>query len=137
MKRVALIPCSKNKIKTGGEVKAVDLYSASLLFRKILHFVLKQKYDKIFIISAKYGLLRLNQKIQYYDSSLKNISKIERVKWGDIISSKLNKILDKSDYIDFYIPKIYIKYISKNLQINHKNILQGMRIGERLHFLST
>jgi len=57
MAKIVLISCSSKK--SAHKSKAKNLY-ISTLFRLSLAYAKKLKPDKIFILSAKYGLLNLN-----------------------------------------------------------------------------
>lgn len=67
MKRIILISCVKTKLDH--PAKAEDLYISDL-FVKNLTFARKLKPDYIFILSAKYGLLKLNDRIAPYEKTL-------------------------------------------------------------------
>nr|WP_181741900.1 DUF6884 domain-containing protein [Thermoactinomyces mirandus] len=49
------------------------MYSASTLFRKAFSCC-KDCYDQIYILSAKYGLLKPDEEIESYDVTLYNMS---------------------------------------------------------------
>jgi hypothetical protein len=63
MNKVVLISCASKKLPH--KAKAKDLY-ISPLFKKNLAFAHFLRADKIFILSAKYGLLSLEQVIELY-----------------------------------------------------------------------
>ncbi len=69
MEIVALIACTKKKRQ--GTFEAKYLYDESPLFRKSYQYA-KQITDKIYILSAKYGLLKDSDVISTYDETLKN-----------------------------------------------------------------
>lgn len=131
--KIALISCSKNKIAT--VATAQEVYSKSILFKKTYDYCLDKKYDFIFILSAKYGILNPTDIISPYDLVLNSLSKQEREKWA----RRCFDILLSLGYIecqfDFYAGKIYIEDLSKLLPYS-TNILKGLGIGERLRFLS-
>jgi hypothetical protein len=62
-----IISCVKTKLDH--TAKAKDLYISDL-FRKNLAYAKKMKPDHIFILSAKYGLLGLDDRIAPYEKTL-------------------------------------------------------------------
>ena len=60
MKKVTLISCVSKKLDL--KSKAQDLYQ-SPLFKKKLAYAEQINSDEIYILSAKYGLLKLNDDI--------------------------------------------------------------------------
>lgn len=65
--KIALISCSKTKTKKAG--KAKDVYIGKLF--KGYYYLAKRECDKIYILSAKYGLLEENDIIDPYNQTLK------------------------------------------------------------------
>jgi hypothetical protein len=77
--KVALVSCGKTKLPRLS--KARDLYQGDL-FRKSLKYAQKLDADKIFILSAKYGLLDLDAEIEPYDQSLIGARVAELREWS-------------------------------------------------------
>lgn len=127
---IGLISCSKNKKNM--PCLAFEMYSSSALFNHSLSFCQKN-YHTSFILSAKYGLLNINEKISPYDLTLNDFSEQERLTWGEKVFSQLKNL--KLNKENFYIlaGKKYIEPLEK--KINIVNVLYGMGIGERLKFL--
>ncbi len=67
--KIALISCVSKKLTTKAKAKAKELY-ISTLFKLSLKFAFKIKSDNIFILSAKYGLLELEDEISPYNQTL-------------------------------------------------------------------
>lgn len=131
--KIALISCSKNKKSI--DCIAEEMYSTSMLFKKTLDYCRRQKYDLIFILSAKYGVLSLNDEISPYELTLNSFSKNERKDWAlKCFTNLLDKCLIEFQF-DFYSGKIYFEELSKLLSYS-TNILEGLGIGERLKFLT-
>ena len=63
MKRIVLIYCVKTKLDH--PTKAEDLYISNL-FKNYLAYARYIKPDLVFILSAKYGLLKLDEQIAPY-----------------------------------------------------------------------
>lgn len=77
---VGLVGCGKAKAKTDKPLPAKRLYTGGL-FRSSLRFATDRcKYT--FIVSAKYGLIKITQKIEPYDMTLKDLCKGERDAWA-------------------------------------------------------
>lgn len=77
-KNVALISCSNRKLD--GSHPARELYSASDNFVSALKFVEnpRNKFDQIYILSGRHGLVEPDQILQKYDFDLKELSDEEK-----------------------------------------------------------
>lgn len=74
------ISCVKSKRKT--KAKARDMY-ISPLFRYSLKYALSlTSENKIYILSAKYGLLKLDEVINPYELTLNTMNESEKKKMG-------------------------------------------------------
>ena len=132
MAKIVLISCvSKKQDK---EAKAKDIYT-SALFKYSLKYAQKFKPKKMFILSAKYGLLDLDKKIKPYNKTLGNMKANERKEWADRVISQLENLtnLNEDEFI-LLAGKKYIEYLLPHLS-NNKNPLEGMGIGKRLGYL--
>lgn len=129
MYRVALISCVSKKLKH--LAKARDLY-VSTLFRFNLKYAEKLNVDAIFVLSAKYGLVALNEEIDTYELTLNTMSSSEIKLWADNVIEQIKAVtsIDETEFI-FLAGNNY----SKNLlpHISYSSIpLEGLRIGEQL-----
>ena len=81
---VVLIACSSTKLKTATPVPAAELYQGELFKAHLAYArqVLGAPDGRIFILSAKYGLIRSDLKMYPYDLSLDKMSADERRRWG-------------------------------------------------------
>ena len=131
--RVALISCSKNKMTI--DCSAKEMYSKSMLFKKTFDYCLNQNYDFIFILSAKHGILKPDDKISPYELTLNSFSKTDLENWAVRCFKTLQNAGQEEFHFDFYAGKIYFEELSK-LLLHSTNILKGLGIGERLRFLS-
>ncbi|HKM13746.1 MAG TPA: hypothetical protein VJY42_02345 [Candidatus Methanomethylophilaceae archaeon] len=68
---------SCSKAKKDYTCPAREMYSESNLFRRLLEYG-ETICDKIFILSAKQGLIELNNVIEPYDETLTNKPVVER-----------------------------------------------------------
>ena len=67
MAKIVLISCVSKKLSH--KSKAQELY-ISPLFRKNIQYAKSLNPDKIFILSAKYGLIKLEEEIEPYNKTL-------------------------------------------------------------------
>ena len=131
-KKIVLISCASKKLAY--KSKAEDLYISSL-FRLSLAYAKKLKPDKIFILSAKYGLLNLNDEIATYNETLNNKSVSDIKIWAEKVVFKLGKMVNfKNDMFVFFAGKKYRENILPHIRY-YKIPLEGLRIGEQLKFL--
>ena len=91
MAKVVLISCVSKKLHH--KSKAQDLY-ISPLFKKNLQYAKSLNPDKIFILSAKYGLLRLDEEIEPYDKTLNKMRSNEIKEWANSVLNQLKKLTD-------------------------------------------
>ena len=132
IKRIVLISCSSQKL--GKRVKARELY-VSTLFKLNLKYANKLTPDHIFILSAKYGLVCLEQEIEPYNQTLNIMSSSEVKKWANQILIQLRKYCstEEAEFI-LLASERYRKYLLphlKNIQIP----LQGLGIGKQIQKL--
>ena len=137
---VVLISCSSRKIKPkpGQTIEAKDLYCSSL-FNKAWEYAKQLKPSRIFILSAKYGLLEPTDKIAHYDKSLVKAGVAERKQWACAVIASIKQKGINIDETDFVIlaGKVYYQYIIPHL--SHKTLpYEGCKgIGEILRFLNS
>ncbi len=133
MKTIVLISCVKQK--QNRKCKAEDLY-ISPFFRKNLAYAKSLKPDKIFILSAKYGLLPLTKEIDTYDLTLNNFKTKKLKEWAESALSQLRQQadLDKDKFI-FLAGDRYRKYILPNIKY-YEMPLKGLGIGKQLQYLT-
>lgn len=81
---IALIACSKRKVEAAKPVPAFELYQGQL-FRAQLKYaldVLNLPLQRIFILSAKHGIVWSRALLTPYDQTLIRMSAPERRQWG-------------------------------------------------------
>jgi len=133
MSKIILISCVSKKLNL--KSKAKDIYVSSL-FKKSLEYAELQNPDKIFILSAKYGLLKLNKKIEPYNQTLNLMTNYEKKSWSELVLKQLKKETNiKKDKFIFLAWDSYRKFIIPSL--NDIEIpMEGLIIWEQLKFLS-
>ena len=129
--RIVLISCVSKKRKLPSMAK--DMY-VSPLFIGAYRYARKLEADKVFILSAKHGLLEEEDWISPYDETL-NTKPVSEVKeWASKVLCSLSEksSLQDDEYI-FLAGERYRKYLLDN--IKHCSIpLKGLSIGKQLSF---
>lgn len=82
---VALVSCGKAKRKV--KSKAKDLYTGTLT-RRSIDFA-SRSFERWFILSAKYGLLRPDDRVEPYELKMSAIPKAARREWGARVQESL------------------------------------------------
>ena len=146
MQKIVLISCVATKLNKRAPAK--DLYISNL-FKKSMAYAKSLKPDKIFILSAKHHLLKLDTVIDPYDVTLSNVpiasrmkkpelkvlNKDERIAWGkEVINQLKNKCDLEKDEIIALAGKRYIEYLTPHIK-NLKEPLEGIGFFERISFL--
>jgi len=132
MKRIVLISCVSQKLPY--RAKAKNIY-ISTLFKLNLRYAEKLNADGVYILSAKYGLLNLEQEIDPYEQALNNMQVNEVKRWANQVIEQIKKIcvIEETEFI-FLAGEKYRKYLLP--QLNNVQIpLKGLRIGEQLQML--
>lgn len=135
MTQVAFVSCSK--LKGAHKAPAAALYT-SALFRKSL-LAAYENSKKLYIISAKHGVLNLGDIIEPYDRTLKAMSRADRNTWAETTTVQLAKLLRSGDVINFYCGEEYIAPLRRKIeQIGARLVepLSGLSLGKRLQHLS-
>ena len=88
---IGLVGCSKSKDKSPGLLPARERYTGRI-FRAALAYS-KKTHGMTFILSAKYGLLRPDDEIPFYEQRLSG-SKAERMAWAERVVTRLEETLN-------------------------------------------
>jgi cytoplasmic iron level regulating protein YaaA (DUF328/UPF0246 family) len=133
MAKVVLISCVSKKLHH--KSKAQDLY-VSPLFLKNLKYAKSLNPDKMFILSAKYGLLRLDKEIEPYDKTLNKMRSNEIKEWANSVLNQLKKSTDiENDEFIFLAGNNYRKFLLPHLK-HYKIPMLSLSIGRQLQWLS-
>jgi hypothetical protein len=131
----ALIACSKTK-STHRDV-ARHMY-ASPLYRKSV--LAAESWGMLFsILSAKHGLLSVDELIEPYDVTLKGASKPFKNEWAARVNAQLHTIFDKGKSLiilagdDYYQPLLDAGAFEG---LDHFAPMRGLSLGHRLAFLN-
>ncbi|MEN8214155.1 MAG: DUF6884 domain-containing protein, partial [Pseudomonadota bacterium] len=95
--RIVLISCVSQKLSH--RAKAKDLY-VSTLFRLNLKYANSLEPDAIYILSAKHGLLSLEQQIEPYEQTLNNMRTAEVKEWASKVVAQIDEVasLEKAEF---------------------------------------
>ena len=134
LKSLGLISCTKSKQNYPCE--ASEMYSASDLFRKAYSYASKN-YDFVAILSAKYGLLFPDDKIEPYDLTLNDMKSQQRKKWAERVFKQMNSRLKLRDFNRFFFHagKRYREHLIpklENMGIHCEVPLEHLGIGEQM-----
>jgi cytoplasmic iron level regulating protein YaaA (DUF328/UPF0246 family) len=132
LKKIILISCVSKK--KSYETSAADLYDSSL-FKYALKYAKNSNPDKIYILSALYGLLETNDTIKPYNKTLNEMSTKERKAWSELVINQMkNKSIDlQNDQFIILAGSNYRKYLVDYLS-HYELPLEGKRIGEQLSY---
>jgi len=133
MAKIVLISCVSKKLNH--RAKAQDLY-ISPLFKKNLQYAKSLCPDEIYILSAKYCLLKLEDEIMPYDQTLNKMRSNEIKRWANSVLNQLEKTTDlDNDEFVFLAGEKYRKYLLPNIK-NYTIPMYGLGIGKQLQWLT-
>lgn len=129
---IVLLSCVKSK--RAQRCRAGDMYT-SALFRKTLAYAESLKPARIFIISAKYGLLDPEDLVEPYELTLNRMKAAERAAWakGVLVALRRNCDLDADRFV-FLAGERY----RENLLPHIKDAIvpmEGLKFGKQLQWL--
>lgn len=125
---IGLISCVSKKLNY--KAKAKELYISDL-FKKSLAYSTKN-YDKTFILSAKYGLLGINDIIEPYNLTLNDFKEADKKRWSFKVYNQIINRIDINDNIYWHCGINYRKYIIRILPNKQFIPLKGLGIGKQL-----
>ncbi|HWI53945.1 MAG TPA: hypothetical protein VNT01_17535, partial [Symbiobacteriaceae bacterium] len=134
---IGLVSCTK--VKTPHAAPARELYSPSALFRGALRN-LEGRADVVYVLSAKYGLLPLDEQVEPYDQTLKDASPAERQAWASEVAAALRARHGaslKGITFEFHAGVAYRQPLEELLTAAGANCVcpvEGLSIGERLGY---
>lgn len=144
MKTIALLGCGKAKLDRAAPAR--ELYTGSL-FRASLAACLALDVDATYIVSARHGLVDLDQEIEPYEAHLARQGKREREAWGmravESISARhglhLRLVVFAGEAYAYPIRRAAY-YVGGGGRTGHSSItvdepLRGLELGARLSHL--
>jgi len=133
MERIVLISCVSKKLNVKSSAQKIYI---SPLFQKNLKYAKSLNPNKIFILSAKYGLLNLNDLIEPYNKTLNKMNMFEKKEWANLVLIQLKKVtnLEKDEFI-FLAGKNYRQFLIPHIK-QYKVPMLGLGIGKQLQWLT-
>jgi hypothetical protein len=130
--KIVLISCVKKKLSY--RARAQDLY-ISPLFRFNLEYARSLKPDAIYILSAKYGLVSLDQEIDTYDLTLNTMGENQKKAWAQKVLMDLRQKTSLAhDHFIFLAGMNYRKHLIPSMH-SYEIPLEGYSFGEHLRKL--
>jgi hypothetical protein len=132
VKKIVLISCvsKKRTVKS----RAAELYT-STLFKLNLQYAEKLNPDAIFILSAKHGLVALDDEIAPYDVTLSKMRADERKIWANKVIEQLRLHADlQHDHFIVLAGERYRQYLLPRL-LSYEIPLKKLLIGKQLQYL--
>lgn len=100
-----------------------------------LAFAYSLQPNKIYILSAKHGLVDLEQEIEPYEQTLNEMSVQEIKTWTEKVKRQMKGRIDfENDEVVFLAGEKYRKYLLPSFR-KARVPLKGLRIGEQLQYL--
>jgi len=132
MSKIVLIQCASRK--TQRKARAEDLY-VSDLFRSSLLYARSLCPDNIFILSAKHGVLTLDQEVEPYNITLNNMNIGEAKEWAHTTAKQLSEFADlQNDHFIILAGLRYRKFLLQYLS-SYEIPMANLPIGKQLQFL--
>ena len=132
MTTIVLISCASRKLSH--KARARDLY-ISTLFRMNMKYAQQFSPQKVFVLSAKYGLVQLDEEIEPYDVTLNKMSACERRNWAAKVVSQLQEHCDLGNaHFVILAGQKYRQYLLPHLK-SYEVPLADLTIGKQLQFL--
>ena len=130
--KIALISCSK--LKTDHPCPARELYAPSRLF-SLSHPYARRNADKVYILSAKYGLVEESDMIVPYDLTLADLPEHRQRDWANYVLTQMGERFDlERDTFLILAGRRYYQHLLPHLP--HAILpLGNLPIGERIAFL--
>ncbi len=133
---IALISCVSEKLDHRAKVR--DIYT-SPLFKKNMAYARKRKVDNIYILSAKHGLLALDDEIDPYDLTLNEMSTRDKNRWARRVFKQIKDHPDIPDIKDTKFIILAGENYRNNLEPVLPNVeipMKGLPIGKQLQWLT-
>lgn len=113
---IVFIACSKSKLNR--PCKAKELYTPSAIFCKRMAYAKKlTSEDKIFILSAKYGLLKLDDPVEYYDCYLGKQDALYKFEWKQKVLKQMKEAnIDFNEEVYFATGTEYWKMLTSSFK---------------------
>jgi hypothetical protein len=131
---IAIVGCGKSKL--GRAAPARDLYTGQLFVKSLLYA--ERRCERVWIASAKGGLLRLDQVLEPYDDTLTSRPAAARWGWGRLVWDQLRQQHQGEQELLLLAGALYAEPIAALARAARWTVempLAGLQIGERLRWL--
>lgn len=133
-KKIVLIACVRSQLPSRASARELFI---SPLFRYSLKYAETQNSDHIFILSAEYGLLELDDVIDPYDVAMLKMAKEDKLEWSTSVINQLKEHCDlEKDEFTILAGRNYRDHIISHLR-NHSIPMKNLPIGKMLNFLKS
>lgn len=136
MTRVALIGCGSQKAPTYSLAR--DLY-VSPLFKATLAHAEAGGFDAVYIVSAKHGLLQLEDAVAPYDFTLDEMTRDDRAWWAHLVMCQVQRWHEGAVELSVFAGAAYVEPLRWQLPEfagwTITEPMSGLQVGERLHWL--
>jgi len=131
-RHIVLLSCVKSKQQT--PALAADLYT-STWFRSALAYAHSLQPDLVLILSAKHGVVDLDERIEPYEQTLNRMDIAERRRWAAEVLAQLGRRADlERDEFTILAGKKYREFVVPGLR-RCRVPMEGLRQGEQLQYL--
>lgn len=134
MADIALISCTKSK--RGSASPAALLYTSALFNKSLLYSQTIAR--RTYILSAKHGLLNLNDTIDPYELSIKSLNPLQRAEWALKVGGRLKEVITARDTVHLLTGRAYytplLEYF-KQIRCTVSFPLEGLSLGNRVSWL--
>lgn len=132
--KIALISCAKSKRNYPCQAK--EMYSPSSLFKYSYEYA-KRVADKVYILSAQYGLIDENANIVPYERTLNGKSSELKHNWAVSVITQMKKRVDlENDEFIILAGKDYNQYLLPSLK-HYQLPLGNRQLGARIAYLKS
>lgn len=109
MKKIVIIPCGGSKLAE--PAPAAELYTGSMFKDTLRTALTMTARENVLILSAKHGLVRLDQMLEPYDLKMGQPGSIE----SEIVGDQLDAFVPRTEgfVVDALLPKAYIEKLEK------------------------
>ena len=131
--KVAIIPCTSQKSETPGPAR--EVWTGSHFQYTLLHA--EEFYDKVLVMSYKYGFIDPGFEIEPYDINIQNEPAIDRLKWWWLVKEDIKEVADqKPELVAIYTGNFErARIIREFFLCGVRNIVipwEGLGVGERM-----
>lgn len=142
---IGLISCCGPKLDRAAPAR--ELYTSPLFTKSLAFLQRNYRCRLIYVISAKHGLVGLDEVIEPYDATVAAMNRTQRVLWAGDVARRLFMLhateIEIGEALCFLAGESYVAPIVAEYRTHYRRDvlvlepLRGMPIGERLQFLNS